>query len=536
MVAPSSLSHPKELLINIEAYHYKVWMTSRAAFNLTFPSPGWKDLKFRYQDLRDKKRILCRQFSLFSVELPLFIDLMWDCPVFDKSGDDDWDLELTVISNEGKGGTYIFKNPEEFRIDQGVTKLEDWHVFFFVHADHIGRSPNLPITIQLAPFKNVSYSVSLVKCVDDRCQQWTSITSIIVNESEISHASFEDNHLTVLLPAWNNPAVYAVTTQIVSPKCSRSNNNHSGCFISRSPLIEIKQSKLGIIICTAFGLALIFAFSFFITLHNRVKEKKKLLLALKEKPTTVLLIYLPENQHCLDLVKVFADFLKDACFVHPYVIDNDVRSQDPNYWTVEHMNKADRLLFLVPGNTSGESITPIRDHWVYALHYLSGHYFATHQVTNKVATILFPFSTDVPPQIANVQRFKLMQDMDLLVTWIHSGTWLDCKFVWGPLIRSRVQSVTTYTLLDIDEAVVKASRVTGDYNDMINGNSEKKNFVSDIMYMNKIQPLKENSDNKDSSLTSFTTDSKEDVFDPDIPNVKELLILGQETSYIADDS
>lgn len=63
------------------------------------------------------------------------------------------------------------------------------------------------------------------------------------------------------------------------------------------------------------------------------------------------------------------------------------------------MNKADRLLFLVPGNAAGESITPIRDQWVYALNYLTGHYFATHQVTNKVATVLFPYSADVPWQV-----------------------------------------------------------------------------------------------------------------------------------------
>lgn len=53
----------------------------------------------------------------------------------------------------------------------------------------------------------------------------------------------------------------------------------------------------------------------------------ELLLALKEKPTTVLLIYLPENQCCLDLVKMYAVFLKEACYVHPYVIDIDVGSQ-----------------------------------------------------------------------------------------------------------------------------------------------------------------------------------------------------------------
>lgn len=75
--------------------------------------------------------------------------------------------------------------------------------------------------------------------------------------------------------------------------------------------------------------------------------------------------------------------------------------QDPNYWTSEHMIEVDRLLFLVPANPNGESVTPIRHHWAYALTYLTGHYFATHQAINKVAAVVFPFSVDVPHQVSN---------------------------------------------------------------------------------------------------------------------------------------
>ena len=63
------------------------------------------------------------------------------------------------------------------------------------------------------------------------------------------------------------------------------------------------------------------------------------------------------------------------------------------------MNTADRLLFLVPGNPSGESITPIRDQWLYALSYLSGHHFMMH-ASKKVAVVLLPFSADVPDEVS----------------------------------------------------------------------------------------------------------------------------------------
>lgn len=55
-----------------------------------------------------------------------------------------------------------------------------------------------------------------------------------------------------------------------------------------------------------------------------------LLLGLKERKPTVLLIYLPENQLCLHLVNMVATFLKEVCYVHPYVIDSDVGNQVRN--------------------------------------------------------------------------------------------------------------------------------------------------------------------------------------------------------------
>lgn len=42
MGSPSYPSDPEEMLVSIQVYFYKTWMGSRAAFNLSFPSPGWR--------------------------------------------------------------------------------------------------------------------------------------------------------------------------------------------------------------------------------------------------------------------------------------------------------------------------------------------------------------------------------------------------------------------------------------------------------------------------------------------------------------
>nr|XP_045603369.1 uncharacterized protein LOC123761398 isoform X2 [Procambarus clarkii] len=539
MEAPSLLSDPQELPINIRMYLHKTWMGNRSAFNLTFPSPTWTSLKFRYQVSDNKNETLCRHFRLFNVSFPMSDDLMWDCVVFD--GNKERNFTLTVITSEGKGGTYLFKAPESKGIDPIETTLEDWNVFFFLHVDHVGRSPFLPVTMQVAPFKNVTYNISLVKCADDdhHCSKWTSLSSILVNDSENSLLC-EDGQCTVSLPVWGNAGKYAVTAQIVSSDCPSS-----GCFIAISPTYDIQQSQLGIWITIAFNFALVFALAFALTLHHRLKKNKNLLLGLKERKPTVLLIYLPENQLCLHLVNMVATFLKEVCYVHPYVIDSDVGNQDPNYWTSEHMIEVDRLLFLVPANPNGESVTPIRHHWAYALTYLTGHYFATHQAINKVAAVVFPFSVDVPHQIANVQRFKLGQDMSSLVTWLHCGTWMDCKFLWEPQVKSPCQKVVTYTLADINEAIRHASRETKCSNDFqIKGNVDEKSVLTSKktegrMALPSAKPVIENytvRENLEKQNANMIGIIQKDSFDPDVPNIDRLPMLGEEASATISDN
>ncbi|KAG7167671.1 hypothetical protein Hamer_G019073 [Homarus americanus] len=548
MEAPSYPPSKDDLLVKVKRYYYHDWTTSRTVFNITFPSAGWNVLKFRYQDLDDgNSKPLCRKFTLANVSIPLSDEIFWDCPVF--VGSAARQIRLTVITDEGKGGTYSFKTSTADKIDPWKTRLQDWQVFFYLHDNHIGRSPHLPVTIQLAPFYNVSYNISLVKCVDDdggvSCSQRTVLASHKFHAPE-NISSDEDILETKLLQLWHNPGTYAVTAQILSSECP------DGCAVAMSPPFSVPQSKLGLWICVGFGFLLIFTFAFTFTLQHRLKQNKKLLLTAKDNTPTLLLIYLPENQRCLDLVNKLAHFLKHVCYVHPFVIDADVGSkvsdvgsevgsEAPSCWTSEHMNKADRLLFLVPGNPDAESITPIRDHWVYALHYLTGHYFTTNQVTNKVATVVLPFSARVPHQIANVQRFRLMQDINSLVTWIHSGTWMDSKFLWGPQIRSPAQEKITYTFSDIKQAVHDACQVTKCCNDYkMDKISDEEFFYSEDSTKEKtspkssVQDVEKNTSQQYQVLTHPQDGDDDDPFDKQLLDVEELPMLGGDTGTVRD--
>lgn len=67
--------------------------------------------------------------------------------------------------------------------------------------------------------------------------------------------------------------------------------------------------------------------SFWVALLSWLDIFTELLETLKQNLPSVLLIYLPENSACLELVKTFAGFLKDSCYAQPYIVDTDVGTE-----------------------------------------------------------------------------------------------------------------------------------------------------------------------------------------------------------------
>lgn len=514
-------------LVGLRLYMYKTWMAERSVVNFTFPSPDWRNLKFQYK-VNMSQESKCRDFSLRGVSLPLDETLVYDCAMFKVPGDIARDGEVTVENDRGEGRTFIFRIPSYTRIYPEETSLSEWHVFFYLHQDFIATSSHLPVTVQSAgPFPEVSYRVSIVKCLDiikPDCGNYSTLNSTLV-------VSPKEEEWTVHLPIWSNPGSYAVTVQIESDKCPP----HTGCYIAVSPKFEIEPSLIGIWMSVAMGFFLIAFLTFLLMFNKRLRTNRDTLQALQEVQPSVLLVYIAENQPYMEFINMFADFLKNTCHLFPYLVDRDVGIEDPNCWTRDHILRADKVLFIIPGNPDGESITPIRNQWIVALNYLSGHHFTICQISRKVAAVTLPSSGSVPSEILHVQRFKLVDQIAALVTWLHSGTWLDKMFLWQPMIWSAKEKVS-YTWPKIRLAALRASATavkTLDPNMCISIKNENI-YISSTA--DQTPALRENfSIHSEISTTTDgdSEDSDSSVFDPGIPSLKKLLRGEKDSSKLS---
>ncbi|KAK7021092.1 hypothetical protein SK128_012664, partial [Halocaridina rubra] len=234
--SPSYLPELDDLPFNLQMYYYHTWMLSRPSPNLTFPLSTYENLKFRYQDRDNHKSTICRKLSIENLTQPDSEDLFWDCAFFKDPLYLNHTFDLSVITDEGSGGTYSFRIPPVAQFNPISTKMKDWNVFFFVHLDHWYRSANVPVTIQLAPFENVSYKVALTKCLSDNleCTERSILASKIVERPDtVALIVGDTKQITVLLPSWGNPGSYAIAVQIESPNCPEE-----GCHIALSPTLS----------------------------------------------------------------------------------------------------------------------------------------------------------------------------------------------------------------------------------------------------------------------------------------------------------
>ncbi len=73
-----------------------------------------------------------------------------------------------------------------------------------------------------------------------------------------------------------------------------------------------------------------------------------ILKAVRRVQPSVLLVYLPETQQHLDFINLFAEFLKDSCYLLPYFVDQDVGLQVRG----SVMGNAYACLLLIPSHFS----------------------------------------------------------------------------------------------------------------------------------------------------------------------------------------
>ncbi|KAK4294514.1 hypothetical protein Pmani_032864 [Petrolisthes manimaculis] len=515
---PSRVSSPDNLLFSLGLYYHRTWMTPQSALNLSFPSPTWTEMKFRYEKLYYGDNALCRRFTLMNQSQPLVDTLFWDCPFFPFPEDSTEQLiKLTLVSDEEEGGSYIFTRPSATRVDVQETSLQNWHTFFFVHVDYMYTSASLPITLQLAPhkFDPLSYNISLVKCVDGKkCQDRAVLASKLVTPSE------NDTEVTELLPTWSNIAWYAVTVQIVSPQCFNGNINN--CYVAVSPPFGVAVSKVLIWMCIIMGGIIICAFTFFVVINKRIKQTRRMVMELKKKPVNVLFVYLPETQESLKLVNNLADFLS-GFYIQPYLIDKLVGSQTPNQWTLNHLKAADRVLFLIPNRRDAEGVSHILGQWDFVLHLLLGYLCSRDRDVNpdKIGVITFPFSGEIPNEIISLKHFQLPKSIDPLLTWIHGRTWLDNIFLRCPLIPSMVYW-NKDQLKELKKAITEASKQEHKYyheqncRDIMTTIPDKLLLETDTEYNSQnVEPVKNFKEDTVSIISG--------LFDDEIPSVYSVL-------------
>ncbi|XP_076062955.1 uncharacterized protein LOC143038010 isoform X2 [Oratosquilla oratoria] len=502
---------------SLTVYRYSSWMTTRTSFNLTFPNPDWLYVDFQYRRqkayiTKSNRKDICRRFEVTSKAVVSLETLFWDCLLFNDINYQNDIYDLLIKDSNGYGGKYIFRIPDVNRIGNN-TRLENWEVFQFLHWSYIYQTHWIPVTFQFAPFNDLKYNVTLVKCHDDiqgNCTKSQPLQhKLVTGPPKMDTSEGQGRFETVVFDRRHQAAKYAVTIEIIE-------NCPHHCFVSVSPVFEI--------------------------IH--IKEQQKV---------SVLLVYSANLSIYFELIKELAAYLQERCCVQPFYVDKDVTGQDPSFWTAEKIVTSDKVLFFVFDTTRGDGVTPIKEQWNYALTYFSGPYIRKYFNSNKFAVITFPFYSHVPDQIGHLKRFQLMGDFYSLVTWIHNGTILDNYMIWKPILtipgpikngRERLKSIIKATQKEMEAL---SSAPISDSSPLIaptiqkchcqNGKCCHGTGVSSCDSVDKSKPFNTISEVEnpvdmgelfDTSSEIENKASRENAFDASIPRPSTLPIFGEE--------
>ncbi|XP_076062394.1 uncharacterized protein LOC143037732 [Oratosquilla oratoria] len=527
------------LPFSLTAYHFSNWMINKTSFNLSFPTPGWSHLKFQYhhQDPHVAHNTVCRNFELNLKPTTSISDtLFWDCDFSDETNYHNNCYKLVLMDSEGYGGEYRFRVPDVKRIDRS-TSIKDWEVFQFLHMSYISEYGRIPVTIQLAPFKQVFYNVTLVQCSDheeDECRERKTIAYQVINgSSRFETTEIEDGHRTVVFEHQNEVGKFAVVVQIIEADCQCA----EGCFSSISPIFVFSHDLqlLATFICVIVLMGIFLMLTWF-AWKCRIKIKEVIQKRQQHKKS-VLLVYSVTFAAYFDFIKELANYLQQRFQMHILYVDKDTAGQDPSLWIEETIHISSKVLFLVSDSSQG-AVTPIRNQWDFALSVYNEFYCKDDLYHNKFAVVTFPFSASVPAQIHHLRRFYLMDELSLLVTWIHNGSILEKYLLLEPLVsilkpikteRNRLKSMVTIITRE-----VKSMSDTTSFTDIttITSPVNQKNDQCQEVECNGNIKAQLSYDGCNTSESSVGSEAKfepiEDVFDEAIPRPQFLPIFGDE--------
>ncbi|XP_069986743.1 uncharacterized protein [Penaeus vannamei] len=416
LYAPECEFSPKmamepSLKVNLTMFYRGNGLPGKVAFNLTLQGIYSNTTKFRFRNTKFDECDLCRQVQLHNVVLPHEGQVHWSCTFFEEPYYTDSSIELVVEDGRGGGSQYYFRVPEGVRIN-GRANETTWQLFLLLRLSDLETDHRLSVSLQLAPFGGLNYTVVLVRCTSGDAGDCPE------NEEEVDRKTIAG---PVEAPAMARQeaveftvteiGMYVVTAQILSPRC----NNCT--FLSVSPLFALEANKLvPRVVGGAAALVLLVA-ALSGTCILCARHHRDLKLELARHPVKVLLVYLADTRAYLEFVNELASFLEDHCYVQVFVVDAHVGKKSPNRWTTEHIALSDRILFLLPADLHGHSTTPIINQWDHALN----HFTSTVRNRPCAATVALPFSGEIPCQIFDLRRFRLPRDLPSMVTWTHHG-------------------------------------------------------------------------------------------------------------------
>nr|UXO98193.1 interleukin 17 receptor [Lysmata vittata] len=514
------LYHSEERPFLLQVYRQKLRNAFyRTGFNLSFQDFKSNDLRyrFRFRNMGDEGEDLGREFILRN--LPPSSEsnsVFWDCPFFNNYVGKE--QVLTVIDSKDSGGEYSFIVPDPKRINPNETAISDWQLLVMLDLGAYNRNQEAVVTVQLAPFSNLTYRVELLSCQQrDSCHNGTLVSSKefhVMNLDDVDHGQ---RSMTFDI---QEPGIYIISAQLLHESCLDED-----CFHSQTTLLEIKPDhRLWYVILSGI-LLLVLTIALSLLCLHKAKQYKKMLSDLSIHPASLLVVYLPESENYYRFVETLADLLQGICFVKTYLVDRDVGQMNPHEWTMRRMEEVDRVVFLIPSseNRSVRSIMPVQHQWGSSLSHFSDSYFIRYGST-KAASILIPSErVCMPVEIAGLRRFHLLQELTSFVSWIHNtSSQLDRWFLWWLLIHSRKGKMMLHHLKSSLKRISDANKVSptsGRRSLGFDRNIATPTESLPLFSVNQHSLLGNSEDAEDRQSEDST-----DNFHPDIKSVESLLI------------
>ncbi|KAB7501681.1 hypothetical protein Anas_12922 [Armadillidium nasatum] len=529
---------PFHLPFDLYVYKWDHWddelsLLRTVALNINFPKPKWRDMRFYLQNRENPQYKICRDIHLeMETSLNISNSLFWNCLLYSADLVEENFYTLFIEDNENCGGSYAFRIPAVNNYDIETTNETKWHVFFYFHQHVMESSGKVFVTMQPAPFANISYSVSLVRCVNgsSRCKTNSPLHTVYIHQERYSEETASP--LSVELKKVTMPGRYAVAIQILSSLCEKER-----CEISISPTFDLKRSYTVEILLGLLSIMVVIALITFyvirkihLNFYGYIEKKMRDL-------ETVLFVYHAETEEIFHLFRFLSKVFHEKFVVKPLLVDEHVGLDDPSDWTRHNLCHASKVLFFMPRDSSLESATPIQHQWHCALTYFSGSFLKENQNFDHRCSVVVlpdcPHPSEGDP-LYSLRRFYLPEGLGNLVNWLHRKSIIDKSLFWRPVVKDVTQDLCPFLRFARDPVSNPRPELPV-YGDAVRRH-HKLGLVIDNATAKNTSLSDEGNDLDDFNLESIVEEKVRNEFDPLIPDARRVRFLEQDEEEDQSDS